>query len=215
LYQRTTVELADLGHSFIVRNGEKLPVNFERLFLEGDLSQNVPIEPNDYVYFASTGAQDIYVLGEVMSPGPLGFVSSATVISAITDRGGFTDRAFKRRVLVVRGSLNEPETFVINAGRTLARFSASAQGYRLREPSSLEQGRGTVGRSGAIIYPGRGDNMVRDQYRPDHQDAAFAGHTGQGVRRGILIFEGTRDRILTSCAQVRCRGDHENSETNQ
>jgi protein involved in polysaccharide export with SLBB domain len=119
LYQRTTVELADLGHSFIVRDGRKVPVNFEKLFLEGDLSQNVAIEPNDYIYFASTGAQDIYVIGEVMNPGPLGFLSSATVISAITDRGGFTDRAFKRRVLVVRGSLNEPETFVINTDSAL------------------------------------------------------------------------------------------------
>jgi hypothetical protein len=119
LYRQTTVEMADLGHSFIVRNGEKLPVDFEKLFLEGDLTQNIPIEPNDYIYFASTAARDIYVVGEVMNPGPLGFVESATVLSAITDRGGFTDRAFKRRVLVVRGSLNEPESFVINIDSAL------------------------------------------------------------------------------------------------
>ncbi len=129
LYQRTTVEMADLGRSFIVRNGQKLPIDFEKLFLDGDLSQNVPIEPNDYVYFASTGAQDIYVVGEVMNPGPIGFVSSATVISAITDRGGYTDRAFKRRVLVVRGSLNEPETFVIN---TDAALDAHLRDFRLQ-----------------------------------------------------------------------------------
>jgi protein involved in polysaccharide export with SLBB domain/capsular polysaccharide biosynthesis protein len=119
LYQRTTVELADLGHSFLVRDGQKLPVDFEKLFLEGDLSQNIPIEPNDYIYFASTAAQDIYVLGEVINPGPLGFVSSASVLTAITDRGGFSPQAFKRRVLVVRGSLNEPETFVINTDAAL------------------------------------------------------------------------------------------------
>src|SRR6476659_2249829 len=111
--------MADLGHSFIVRNGQKLPVNFEKLVLDGDLSQNVPIEPNDYIYFASTAAQDIYVVGEVMNPGPLGFVSSASVLTAITDRGGFTPTSFKRCVLVVRGSLNEPETFVINTDASL------------------------------------------------------------------------------------------------
>jgi protein involved in polysaccharide export with SLBB domain len=119
LYQRTTVELADLGHSFIVRNGEKLPIDFEKLFLEGDLSQNALIEPNDYVYFASAGANDIYVLGEVMMPGPLGFVSNATLLSALTDRGGYTERAYKRRVLVIRGSLNEPETYVVDSGGIL------------------------------------------------------------------------------------------------
>ena len=123
LYQRTTVEIADLGRSFIVRENEKLPVDFERLFLEGDLSQNISIEPNDYIFFASTGANDIYVLGEVMLPGPLGFVQSASVVSAIADRGGYTDKAFKKRVLVVRGSLNEPETFVVDSGSVLdARF---------------------------------------------------------------------------------------------
>jgi protein involved in polysaccharide export with SLBB domain len=129
LYQRTTVEMADLGRSFIVRGNEKLDVDFQRLFLEGDLSQNVAIEPNDYIFFASTGAKDIYVLGEVMNPGPLGFVSDATVITAIADRGGYSEKAFKKRVLVVRGSLSEPETFVVDSGGTL---DARLRDFRLQ-----------------------------------------------------------------------------------
>ncbi len=116
LYQRNSVEAADLSRSFLVRNGQKLPINFEKLFYEGDLSQNVPVEPNDYLYFASAAVSDIYVLGEVMTPGPIGFVPSATVMTAITDRGGYAEKAFKKRVLVVRGSLNEPETFVVDTG---------------------------------------------------------------------------------------------------
>ena len=129
LYQRTTVEMADLGRSFIIRGNEKLPVDFERLFLEGDLTQNLTIEPNDYIFFASTGANDIYVLGEVMNPGPLGFVQSATAITAIADRGGYSEKAFKKRVLVIRGSLNEPETFVVDTGGTL---EAAKRDFRLQ-----------------------------------------------------------------------------------
>lgn len=129
LYQRTTVEMADLGRSFIVRGNEKLAVDFERLFLEGDLTQNIPIEPNDYIFFASTGANDIYVLGEVMNPGPLGFVSDATVMTAIADRGGYSEKAFKKRVLVIRGSLTEPETFVVDSGGTL---DARLRDFRLQ-----------------------------------------------------------------------------------
>lgn len=129
LYQRTTVEMADLSHSFLIRNGEKLSVDFERLFQEGDLSQNVLLEPNDYIYFASAAANDIYVLGEVMSPGPIGFVPNATVLTAITDRGGYSERAFKKRVLVVRGSLNEPETFVVD---TLGALDARVRDFRLQ-----------------------------------------------------------------------------------
>lgn len=129
LYQQTTVEMADLGRSFIVRGNERLPVDFEKLFQDGDLTQNVVIEPGDYIYFASTGANDIYVLGEVMNPGPLGFVQSATVIRAIADRGGYTDKAFKKRILVVRGSLGEPETFVVDS---LGSLDAANKDFRLQ-----------------------------------------------------------------------------------
>ncbi len=114
LYQRNSVELADLSHSFLMRNGKKVPINFEKLFNEGDLSQNLPVEPNDYLYFAAASSDEIYVLGEVLNPGPMGLASSATIISALTDRGGFTRKAFKQRVLVIRGSLERPETFVVN-----------------------------------------------------------------------------------------------------
>ena len=34
--------------------------------------------------------------------------------------GGFTPRAYKSRVLVVRGSLDHPETFVVNAAAILS-----------------------------------------------------------------------------------------------
>jgi protein involved in polysaccharide export with SLBB domain len=119
LYQRTTVEMADLAHSFIERGGQKLPVDLEKLFLDGDLSQNVALEPDDYIYFASSAANEIYILGEVYDPGPIGFVANASLIAALTDRGGFTDKAYKKKVLVIRGSLNQPETFVVDTGGIL------------------------------------------------------------------------------------------------
>ena len=70
LYGRDTVELADLGRSFLVRNGQRVPVDFERLFERGDLSQNVALEPDDFLYIAQASANEIYVLGQVgMGPG--------------------------------------------------------------------------------------------------------------------------------------------------
>jgi len=69
LSDQRSVELTDLAHSFLVRKGQRLPLDFERLFQRGDLSQNVPLEPDDYLYFASANANEIYVLGEVINPG--------------------------------------------------------------------------------------------------------------------------------------------------
>jgi protein involved in polysaccharide export with SLBB domain len=120
VFDRNTVELADLPHSFLVRQGQRVPVDFEKLFQQGDLSQNVPLEPDDYLYFASANSNEIYVLGEVMTPGTLNFIPNASTISAIASRGGFTRKAFKRRVLVVRGSLSHPETFVVDTSAALS-----------------------------------------------------------------------------------------------
>jgi protein involved in polysaccharide export with SLBB domain len=124
LYETRTVELADLQHSLLIRNGQRVPVDFERLFQHGDLSQNVALEPNDYLYFALASANEIYVLGEVLVPGLQLFTAKPTAIRAIASRGGFTTRAFRSRVLVVRGSLDHPETFIVDTTAILAGKSA-------------------------------------------------------------------------------------------
>jgi protein involved in polysaccharide export with SLBB domain len=118
-FQGQLVELADLPRSFLVRQGERVPVNFERLFQQGDLSQNIPLEPNDYIFFPSANNNQIYVLGEVGGPGVIAFAPRASAIAAISLSGGFTEAAYRQRVLVVRGSLNQPETFVVNAAAIL------------------------------------------------------------------------------------------------
>ena len=128
LYERNTVEMADLSRSFLIRNGERMNVDFEKLFYEGDLAQNVMIEPNDFLFFGAAASREIYVLGQVMNPGAVGFVPNATLITAITDRGGFNERAYKGKVLVVRGSLNNPETFIIDTKEIL---NASKPDFKL------------------------------------------------------------------------------------
>jgi protein involved in polysaccharide export with SLBB domain/capsular polysaccharide biosynthesis protein len=112
-------DIADLQRSFLMRNGQRLKVNFERLFQEGDFSQNIAIEPDDYLYFAAMAMKEVYVLGEVRQPGPTPHTANSTVAHAIANRGGFTDRAFKSRVVVIRGSLNSPRTYIVNTWETL------------------------------------------------------------------------------------------------
>jgi protein involved in polysaccharide export with SLBB domain len=120
LFEQNTIELADLGHSFMIRNGKRLPVNFEALFHRGDLAQNIAMEPDDYVFFASASANQIFVVGAVGAQGVVFHTPNASVISAITARGGFADKAYQSRVLVIRGSLATPETFIVDAKSILA-----------------------------------------------------------------------------------------------
>lgn len=115
------VDAADFSRAFLVRGSDRVPVDFDKLFRAGDLTQNVALAPGDYLYFPPAGLQEVYVLGEVRYPGSLGYTSHATTaVGAIAGRGGFSDRAWKGRVLVVRGSLGRPEAFAIDVGDVLA-----------------------------------------------------------------------------------------------
>jgi protein involved in polysaccharide export with SLBB domain/capsular polysaccharide biosynthesis protein len=108
------VELADFSHSFIARQGKRLGLNLAGLFRGGDLSQNVALEPGDYVYIAPLNLEQVYVLGQVRLPGTAPYSSSGTLLRAIAARGGFAQRAYKSRVLVVRGPLEHPQRIVVN-----------------------------------------------------------------------------------------------------
>src|SRR5690606_30827647 len=66
---RSLVELADMSRAFIARRGQHLPVDFQKLFHEGDLTQNVAIEPDDYIFLPTADLKEVYVLGSVQQPG--------------------------------------------------------------------------------------------------------------------------------------------------
>jgi protein involved in polysaccharide export with SLBB domain len=120
LLEQSTVEIADMDRSFIIRNGKRLDVDFAKLYFEGDLSQNVFLEPQDYIYLASNLSNEYYVFGSVSTPGSQGFTNQASVVSAITRRKGFTEGAWLDRVLVIRGSMSDPELFIVDVKAILA-----------------------------------------------------------------------------------------------
>ncbi|MDB6066366.1 MAG: Polysaccharide export protein [Pedosphaera sp.] len=133
LSDRNSIDLADLQRSFLARHGKRIPIDFEKLFAHGDLSQNIAIEPDDYLYFPSASLKEIYVLGEVRSPGVTPYTTDLTVVGAISARGGFTDAAYKTHVVVIRGSFHQPKTYVVD---TWAIFDARAQDFKL-EPKDI------------------------------------------------------------------------------
>jgi len=121
---RNTFLLSDLSRSFLIRKEadgsfKRVDVNFEALFLRGDLSQNQALAPDDYLYFPPLDLPEVYVLGEVRTPGPLTFTPEMTALRTIVARGGFTEKAYRQKVLVIRGSLTQPKTFVVNAPAVL------------------------------------------------------------------------------------------------
>ncbi|HUF61411.1 MAG TPA: polysaccharide biosynthesis/export family protein [Verrucomicrobiales bacterium] len=110
---------ADLSRSFIVRRGRRLSVDFSRLYFEGDMTQNVALQPDDYIYIASNLDTEFYVFGAVTNSGLQRLTPALSVTGAITRQGGFAPGAWKKRVLLVRGSTVAPETFVVQVDEIL------------------------------------------------------------------------------------------------
>lgn len=120
----SSVIQADLSRSFLIQKGSdsvyrRLELDFEGMFLHGDLRQNITLSPDDFLFFPPIDLQEVYLLGEVKAPGPVAFTGDNTALRVVISKGGFTERAWRQRILVVRGSLNHPETFVINAAQIL------------------------------------------------------------------------------------------------
>lgn len=130
-FSGTTEELADLKHSFLVREGELMPVDFYKLLREGDLSQNIYLRDGDYIYLPSALSQQIYVLGAVNQPRSVGFMDQVTLVSSIASASDVTDEAYSERVLIVRGRFTEPQVAVVD-------YRAIRQGRRPDVP--LEPG---------------------------------------------------------------------------
>jgi protein involved in polysaccharide export with SLBB domain len=124
----STEELADLRHSFVMRRGQLLPADFYRLLREGDMSQNIFLQPDDFVYVPSALAQEVYIFGAVRTPRVAPYIEHMTLVSAISgsagtvtydllasqDFGPFTPDAYLSHVAIVRGSLTEPKVIVVD-----------------------------------------------------------------------------------------------------
>ncbi len=118
-------EQTDFSRSLVGRGGRRLPVDLEKLFRQGDLTQNVALEPDDYLYFPAGAGGQVFVLGEVRTPGAATCDAQTSVLSAVAARGGFTESAWLERVLVVRGSLDRPQAFKVDLAGALAGGAAN------------------------------------------------------------------------------------------
>lgn len=82
------------------RNGltEQIAIDIEDLMVNGNPDLNLPLAPNDVVNVPMDTPIVVYVLGEVMRPGPVQFRRSQTptLLQALASAGGPTDRASKK-----------------------------------------------------------------------------------------------------------------------
>lgn len=116
---QTPEDVTDLANSFVMREGKFVPVNLHALFRKGDLSQNIYLQPDDFIYLRSHRSSGVYVLGAVALPNVVSFADTMSVAAAIASVGGTIKYAHKAQVAVVRGSLAEPKIAIVDYGAIL------------------------------------------------------------------------------------------------
>lgn len=104
LAQTNLSEAADLTNAFVLRAGERLPIDFAALVKRGDLSHNVRMEPDDVVFVPLTDPfiGRIKVVGQVGSPTIIPYREGLTVLDAILMVGGPTPFANQNGTKIIR-----------------------------------------------------------------------------------------------------------------
>lgn len=128
-FMNNSVELADLEHTTIIRDGKALPVDFDALIKRGKMINNIPVLDGDYIYLPSGINKEIFILGEVNKQGHYYFTENMTLVQAIAYAQGLTVGAKTSNVFVVRGNLSQPRLFKINAK---AIYSGKMRDFRLK-----------------------------------------------------------------------------------
>ena len=94
---------------FVIRQLEddtskSLKISIDDLFFKSDASLNIPLQPDDIINVPIDKIVHIYVFGQVKKPGALEVKKSniPTLLQAIGQAGGFSERALKSKVLIKR-----------------------------------------------------------------------------------------------------------------
>ena len=128
----------DLGHAslrtaYVARNGKKLPVDFSRLVLDGDLMQNIRLKPGDVVVVPDQQYEQAFVFGGVAGSNPAGgavpFVNGRlSLLQALAHAGFGESERFRGRlsdVHIIRSEGDHGEFFVVDANAIMSGEAAS------------------------------------------------------------------------------------------
>jgi polysaccharide export outer membrane protein len=107
-------EPVDLQRSFVIRKGKLLPVDFQGLLHQGDLSQNIYLQPDDFVYMPPTTEKQVYIMGAVAQPRAVGYTGQLSLVQTVASAGGPVKDAYISHVAIVRGPLSHPKIGVFN-----------------------------------------------------------------------------------------------------
>ena len=119
LFDGASVDVADLEHSLLFRNGEIIPINFKKAIDCGVLLHNIRIRKGDYVYIAQRLESSVSICGEVRSPHKRLFEPGMGLIETLTAAGWMLETHWKN-VIIIRDGLANPKLYKVDVDGILA-----------------------------------------------------------------------------------------------
>lgn len=118
-YHDSQIPIHNYKNSWLMRNNQKVPVDFAALMNEDDFSEDIYVRPGDVIYIASSLGREIYLMGEVNQQQSQPFTAGMTLTQLIAGldagAGGYKhDTADIKRIILLRDAMNDPKVFKIN-----------------------------------------------------------------------------------------------------
>ncbi|MDD8049989.1 MAG: polysaccharide export protein [Verrucomicrobiota bacterium] len=179
VYRGTTVELASLRNSSLIRDGQPLPIDFEALFLGNDFQFDLPLRPGDLVLIGSGLRYEVYLLGQVREQKSLAYHDGMTIVEVLAGAsergGGYLPNAHLEGAAILRGELDRADVIRVDIRRIL---EGKATDVYLAP--------------GDIVYvPERPFRLLRDLHRTIVMSFAttFSGEAGADLMRREVFGE--------------------------
>ncbi|MBJ6749811.1 polysaccharide biosynthesis/export family protein [Geomonas anaerohicana] len=111
------VKAADLRNAYLLRDGKKVKTDLHRLFIQGDTTQDLPLETNDSLFVPLLQDRSVYIMGAVAVPKAIEYREGMKVMEAILEAGGFTRFADQNDVVVRRKDGDKAQALEVKAKR--------------------------------------------------------------------------------------------------
>lgn len=117
------IPLVDFNQSYLLRNGEKVKIDFDKLIHTPSYKDDILVQADDFIYLAPSEATNIYIVGAVAAPRRLTWRRDFTLMEALSTAGGWNYGsplgANLQSILLVRGPLESPCAMCIDLTRIL------------------------------------------------------------------------------------------------
>ena len=118
LFNGVDTDAADLENSLFVREGELIPIDFQKAIV-GDPLHNIKLRKGDYVFIAQRMESSITICGEVMSPHKRLYEPGTGLIESLTAAGWMKESHWSH-VIIIRNGLSDPKMYKVDVDGILA-----------------------------------------------------------------------------------------------